>query len=74
MRGRLLTLKLKIRAKDAPVETAKFMGHGVCDSLSRSTAMTAATRDADVIHREVMTLLRQLKGKLKPFGFIIGSV
>ena len=25
-RGKTITLKLKVRAKDAPVETAKFMG------------------------------------------------
>ena len=63
VRGRLLTLKLKIRAKDAPVETAKFMGHGVCDSISRSTTLAVATRDPKVIDKEVMLLLRQLKGE-----------
>ena len=26
VRGKTITLKLKIRAKDAPVETAKFLG------------------------------------------------
>ncbi|PSN51751.1 hypothetical protein C0J52_05266 [Blattella germanica] len=28
-RGRCITLKVMIRAKEAPVETAKFLGHGV---------------------------------------------
>lgn len=62
MKGQLLTLKLKIRAKGAPVESAKFMGHGVCDSISRSVTLPVATRDPDIIHKEVLSLLRQLKG------------
>jgi hypothetical protein len=57
-----LTLKLKIRAKDAPVETAKFMGHGVCDSISRSTTLCSATRDTKIVEKEVQILLKQLKG------------
>jgi len=61
VRGRSLTLKLKVRAKDAPVESAKFMGHGYCDSLSRSITLSVATRDANVIHRQVLALLRPLK-------------
>ena len=64
VRGRLLTLKLKVRAKDAPVETAKFMGHGVCDSISRSVSLAAPTRDPAAFHRETMALLRQLKSEL----------
>lgn len=70
VRGRLLTLKLKIRAKDAPVETAKFMGHGVCDSISRSTALAVPTRDPKVIDKEIMLLLRQLKGNYKLTQFL----
>ncbi|XP_046443006.1 DNA repair protein REV1-like isoform X2 [Daphnia pulex] len=61
VRGKLLTLKLKIRAKDAPVETAKFMGHGVCDSISRSTTLCSATRDTKIVEKEVQILLKQLK-------------
>ncbi|KAI9564501.1 hypothetical protein GHT06_008240 [Daphnia sinensis] len=61
VRGRLLTLKLKIRAKDAPIETAKFMGHGVCDSISRSTTLVTATREIKIIEKEVQILLKQLK-------------
>lgn len=57
-----MTLKLKIRAKDAPVETAKFMGHGVCDSISRSTTLCSATRDTKIVEKEVQILLKQLKG------------
>ena len=34
--GRTVTLKLMIRAPEAPEETAKYNGHGVCDTMSRS--------------------------------------
>ena len=34
-KGKSIVLKLMIRAKDAPEETAKFLGHGVCDNISR---------------------------------------
>jgi DNA repair protein REV1 len=34
-RGRTVTLKLMVRAAGAPEETSKFLGHGLCDTLSR---------------------------------------
>ncbi|XP_077969166.1 DNA repair protein REV1-like isoform X2 [Styela clava] len=37
MRGRRITLKLMVRRSDAPQESVKFGGHGVCDSWSRSS-------------------------------------
>lgn len=35
MKGRRLTLKVMIRKAGAPVEPAKFGGHGICDSVAR---------------------------------------
>ncbi|XP_068226891.1 DNA repair protein Rev1-like isoform X1 [Palaemon carinicauda] len=61
LKGKCITLKLKVRAKDAPVETAKFMGHGVCDNIAKSTSLGVATSSSLTIEREVMTLLRQIK-------------
>ncbi|KAK7068222.1 deoxycytidyl transferase [Halocaridina rubra] len=61
LKGKCITLKLKIRAKDAPVETAKFMGHGVCDNIAKSVSLNLATSSADTIEREVLSMLRQLK-------------
>ncbi|KAK7866771.1 hypothetical protein R5R35_008756 [Gryllus longicercus] len=61
VRGRQVTLKLMIRAKDAPVETAKFMGHGACDNISRSVSLGTPTDDPDIIYREAVALERQLK-------------
>ena len=34
-RGHRLTLKLMMRKAGAPTESAKFLGHGICDHLSR---------------------------------------
>ena len=60
VKGRTITLKLKVRSKDAPVTTAKFMGHGICDNVVKSATLTGATDDARVISRECVQLLGAL--------------
>lgn len=60
-RGKSVTLKLMVRAADAPVETAKFMGHGVCDTVSKTSTLPQCTDDAEMIVRTVMAIRRQLK-------------
>lgn len=35
MKGKRLTLKIMVRKPGAPVETAKFGGHGICDNIAR---------------------------------------
>ncbi|XP_072930404.1 DNA repair protein Rev1 [Epargyreus clarus] len=57
--GKCITLKLMVRAEDAPVETAKFMGHGFCNIINKSTNLSCATNDADVISKEVITLCKK---------------
>lgn len=42
-----------VRAKDAPVETAKFMGHGFCDNVTKSVTLPAFTCDLAVITQTV---------------------
>ena len=49
-----------VRAAAAPKETSKFMGHGVCDSFSRSSTLATATDEAAVIRREAKMLAKQL--------------
>lgn len=56
-KGKLLTLKLMVRAKDASVETAKFMGHGVAEKVSKSAQLLASTDDSVAIHNNVLKLL-----------------
>lgn len=48
-KGRCITLKLLIRAKEAPKETEKFMGHGLCDYITKSKNLIAPINDVDII-------------------------
>ncbi|XP_053608888.1 DNA repair protein REV1 [Plodia interpunctella] len=57
--GKCITLKLMVRAENAPVETAKFMGHGFCDVINKSTSLSNATNDVEIITREVISLCKK---------------
>lgn len=58
--GKCITLKYMVRAADAPVETAKFMGHGICDVVNKSHTLIDFTADVEVITKAVL----QLNGEL----------
>lgn len=49
-----------VRAPEAPVETSKFMGHGVCDNQTKSVSLSEFTCDLEVITRTVLTTMRSL--------------
>ncbi|KAF0307170.1 DNA repair protein REV1 [Amphibalanus amphitrite] len=55
-----VTVKVMVRAAGAPTETAKFMGHGVCDTLSRSGRLATPTDRLETLRREVAALLAAL--------------
>lgn len=55
-KGRTITLKYMVRAAEAPVETAKFMGHGFCDNVTRSTTLSSATDDPSTITSTVLAI------------------
>lgn len=57
--GKCITLKLMIRAENAPVETAKFMGHGFCDVINKSTNLPTATNDVTTITKEVISICKK---------------
>ena len=57
-KGRSITLKLMVRADGADIETSKFLGHGVCDNLSRSSQLLTGTDSAELILREVVSLAK----------------
>ncbi|XP_072743244.1 DNA repair protein Rev1 isoform X2 [Anoplolepis gracilipes] len=59
-KGRCITLKLMIRAEEAPIETAKFMGHGLCNYITKSKNLIAAVDDVNIIRKEVISLWNQL--------------
>jgi len=48
--GRQVTLKIKVRSADAPVQSAKFMGHGICDNIAKSSGLRQASSDSRLIH------------------------
>ncbi|XP_076240106.1 rev1 DNA directed polymerase [Calliopsis andreniformis] len=60
-RGRCITLKLLVRAKEAPKETAKFMGHGLCDYMTKSKNLIAPIDDVEIVTKEVITLWNQMQ-------------
>ncbi|XP_078589278.1 DNA repair protein REV1-like isoform X2 [Branchiostoma floridae x Branchiostoma japonicum] len=61
LKGKTVTLKVMARKADAPVEPSKFMGHGICDSLSKSSTLGLATDDPKVIGKEAWNILCQMK-------------
>ncbi|KAK2724135.1 DNA repair protein REV1-like isoform X2 [Artemia franciscana] len=58
--GRKITLQVLSRAKGAPIEAAKFMGHGVCDAYSKSATLSHPISETSLIESEVVKLLKQL--------------
>lgn len=60
MKARCLTLKLLIRAPEAPQETAKFLGCGVCNAVNRSTTSGSLISDATTIYKEAKTLFERI--------------
>ena len=59
--GGNVTLKMKIRKQDVPRETWKYLGHGACDNVSRSTLLLQPTQEGKEIGQFAIKLLRQLK-------------
>ncbi|ETE65510.1 DNA repair protein REV1 [Ophiophagus hannah] len=61
MKGRRLTLKVMIRKAGAPVEPAKFGGHGICDSVARTVTLNHATDNGKVIGKEILNMFHTMK-------------
>uniref|UniRef100_A0A0A9X5V3 DNA repair protein REV1 n=1 Tax=Lygus hesperus TaxID=30085 RepID=A0A0A9X5V3_LYGHE len=60
MKGRCLTLKLMVRSKDAPEESAKYMGHGLCDHITKSCSLLSPISLPEDIYREVHKIINRL--------------
>ncbi|XP_017066284.1 DNA repair protein Rev1 [Drosophila eugracilis] len=54
-----VNLKIMVRAAEAPVETSKYMGHGVCDIINKSSLIKRATDDVNVITSQVLNLMKE---------------
>lgn len=59
VQGRTITLKLKRRKENAP-EPPKFMGHGICDNMSRSVTVARFTASQEDVVSEARQMLRAL--------------
>ncbi|KAG6010712.1 hypothetical protein E4U54_008349 [Claviceps lovelessii] len=71
VRGKHLTMKIMRRSLDAPLDPAKHLGHGRCDTFSKSTTFGVATHSGETIGKEAVSMLRSFKfspGDLRGLG------
>ncbi|KAK0731494.1 impB/mucB/samB family protein [Lasiosphaeris hirsuta] len=71
VKGKHLTMKIMRRAPDAPLDPAKHLGHGECDTFNKSTTFGVATHSGEVIGKEAVSILRSFKfspGDLRGLG------
>ncbi|XP_047637400.1 DNA repair protein REV1 isoform X6 [Phacochoerus africanus] len=61
VKGKRLTLKIMVRKPGAPVETAKFGGHGICDTICRTVTLDQATDSAKVIGKATLNMFHTMK-------------
>lgn len=59
--GNKITLKLKVRHPDAPVEPEKYGAHGWCTNVSSSKLLGQHTSGWNVFANESVLLLKNLK-------------
>ncbi|KAH6650191.1 hypothetical protein F5144DRAFT_617141 [Chaetomium tenue] len=71
VKGKNLTMKIMRRALDTPLDPAKHLGHGKCDTFTKSATFGVATNDSGVIAKESVAILRSYKfspGDLRGLG------
>ncbi|KAK1452052.1 impB/mucB/samB family protein [Colletotrichum melonis] len=71
VKGKQFTMKIMRRAQDAPRDPPKHLGHGKCDSFSKSVLFGVATHNAETIAKEAVSILRSYKftpGDLRGLG------
>ncbi|XP_028991489.1 DNA repair protein REV1 isoform X2 [Betta splendens] len=61
LRGRRVTLKVMVRKVGAPLEPAKYGGHGICDSLARTVMLAHSTDSGQLIATAVIKLFHAMK-------------
>jgi DNA repair protein REV1 len=67
VKGRQLTMKIMKKAADAPLDPPKHLGHGECDTFTKSVGFWVATNSADITGREAVLILRG-------YGFSPGEI
>eukprot|EP00002_Diphylleia_rotans_P040891 TRINITY_DN9823_c0_g1_i1.p1 TRINITY_DN9823_c0_g1~~TRINITY_DN9823_c0_g1_i1.p1 ORF type:complete len:649 (+),score=84.81 TRINITY_DN9823_c0_g1_i1:78-2024(+) len=61
LEGKHVTLKLKIRKQDAPVDPPKFLGHGLCDNYSKSCSLPRFIHTQNDIAKECWVMFKNFK-------------
>nr|XP_045003666.1 DNA repair protein REV1 isoform X3 [Jaculus jaculus] len=61
MKGKRLTLKIMVRKPGAPIETAKYGGHGICDNIARTVTLDQATDSAKIIGKATLNMFHTMK-------------
>lgn len=64
-KGKCITLKIMMRAKNASAISKKFLGHGEADKVSKSVQLGISTSDSIVIFKSAINLLSSLN--IPPF-------
>ncbi|CAF0953613.1 unnamed protein product [Didymodactylos carnosus] len=59
-KGKLLTLKIRLRLPGEPIETSKFMGCGKTTDTNKSVQLLFSTDDPVVIETETLNLIKKL--------------
>ncbi|KAF9775162.1 hypothetical protein IL306_006767 [Fusarium sp. DS 682] len=71
VKGKQLTMKIMRRSMDAPLDPPKSLGHGKCDTFSKSITFGVATNDGQTIGKEAVNILRSYQfspGDLRGLG------
>ncbi|KAJ2967190.1 hypothetical protein NQ176_g9783 [Zarea fungicola] len=71
VKGRHLTVKIMRRCLDAPLDPAKHLGHGKCDTFNKSVPFGVGTHNAETIGKEAVAVLRSYRfspGDLRGLG------
>jgi DNA repair protein REV1 len=67
VKGKQLSLKVMRRARDAPLDPPKHLGHGKCDTFNKSVILGVATNSNEILGKETLSML-------KSFGFSPGEL
>lgn len=59
-KGKCLTLKIMMRARNASAESIKFMGHGEAEKVSKSVQLPSSTSDSNIMFKSAVNLLLSL--------------
>ncbi|KAJ3470919.1 hypothetical protein MRS44_001018 [Fusarium solani] len=71
VKGKQLTMKIMRRSMDAPLDPAKHLGHGKCDTFNKSITFGVSTNSYQTIGKEAIAVLRSFKfspGDLRGLG------